>query len=537
MKKLLTLLIVLVAALATGCMEDTFSESSGDYAPPSGLKYMDVTNGREGKLIVSGVPSVSTGNLIPTFEIVGGFDANGNPLDASYMDYVSIANPATAQWNLRDKNEYPLDADGNPYTGGTNVNLLNAGVITIAEGNPFTVGDYTFSVRVSTQADGKTYATLFDPAFRITIEPLLPPFLLYQLKTQNLIWGDSDSKTVTPLIPIGNQDVSFELADNTDKLQIDPQTGSVSLSPAYQFTARETIYPTVRVVSNISGESVSFGSSLVVIVTDTPEQMPVESVHFFYPTLFTTGKHPTGGDGFTVQTPVKGLADQLWGPVANTEGRTFETPEERPETNTNQLIIESAVNSISGANSAWSEPVNCWLIMQTQDFTPYRTGYSLHMEYYYKGYFQNYMSDGRSPTLLEVYLSTDYTGGDIQHVDGTWTGNGTWTQINPIINWRRGTQTGPSYGAVVYVGTPYPGDQSGEDPDGVKTPDFQTTRRWLKCFLDITEYKDCKTFTVAFKIASYFTGTLKNNAEAPGRAGRYWITDFHYTATELELQP
>lgn len=523
------LFFLLISILLTACVDSTFNEQSADFAPPAGLKYMTIKNGREGKRIVSSRPSVTTGNLIPYFEIMEGYDGDGNVLDNSYMNFVSISNPAFSEWELSKDSVYPTDKDGNIFTGGTNVDLTQAGVITIDDGNNFSVGDYYFTIKVTTEHNGVTYSTVFDKAFQLTVEPLLPVYLLYQLKTQNLVYGDTESKTNAPLVPVGNTDVRFSLDNFMDKLSIDQTTGVVTLSPNYTYAGYDTIRPTINVTSNISEETVSFSGSLVVIVTDVEEVMPIESIYFFYPTLETTGNYPVGGDGFSVQELVRGASAKVWGRQTNSTASSFEAPPERPSVNSSaQRPLESTIHGSGG----YTTPSSYWAVMTTQDLSVYKMGYELMMRYYYMPAFQLYMEDGRTPSDLEVYISTDYTGGAIQYENGDWTENGTWTRINEEIVCNRGTRNGPPW-EDDFIGTPYPGDQLGPDPDGRKNLDIGTVYgRWIKCSYDITDYKDSQTFTVAFKVNTYFEGELLNNTSIPGRGGSYFLTDFHYVATE-----
>lgn len=525
MKRLL--IPLLFSVILVSCTEDAFVKQTDAIISPKDLKYMDITNAQEGKSIVSSAPTVSTGGLIPYFEIVNIVDENGNVLDESYMNYVTIANAETSKWNLTDKSEYPINEQGDTIKGGVNFDLSNAGVITIAEGNKFSNGDYYFTIKVTTETKDKTFSTVFEKAFHIYVKPLLPPFLLYQPKTQNLIYGLIDSKTSSPLIPIGNKDIIFELEDNVDKIMIESSTGVVSLTSDYVYNGYDTIAPNIKVTSNISGESVSFSGSLIIIVTDQPEVMPLESMYFFYPTLSTTGAYPTGGDGFTVQTLEKGISGRIWGPQANSVGGTFVAPPERPEANKAQKPIEAWTNSSASATT----PTNFWCVMTTQNLTIYNIGYKILMRYYYLPAFQSYLPDGRTPTDMEVYISTDYMGGVIQNTDGSWA-NGTWKRINEEIVCRIGTLNGEPWGEE-FTGTPYPGNQSGDDPDNKKNPERSPYHKWVQCSYDITDYKDCTNFTVAFKVASYFTGELLNNTTSPGRGGRYFMSDFHYVATEV----
>ena len=533
MKKLLFFCTVVV--FLSSCVEDTFMSSNDSGANPANLKYMSVTNAREGKTIISGAPTISTNNLVPYYEIVAGFDKAGNRLDESFMKYVSIFNADTVTWKLAEGLDYPVDENGDSIKGGIGFNLSKAGVISISDGHIFTVGEYYFSIKVTTKSKDQTYSTTFDKAFHIKIEPLLPSYLVYQLKTQNLVAGDPASKTNKPIIPSGNKNVSFALLTNTDKLTIDAVTGEVKLTPTYIFTKNDTIRPTIELTSNISGEKVTFASSLVVIVTDKPTAMPIETIYFFYPTLFTTGATPTGGDGFSVKVIEKGSCPRIWGERANSAAGSLVAPVERPVTNLGkQKILET--NTFTATSPITTKPTSSWCVTTTQDLSVYNIGYDLSFGYLYMPAYQIYMADGRTPTDLEVYISTDYTGGDIQDANGNWT-NGTWTKINQNmkcnISLANGGKNGAPWGAE-FTGTPYPGDQKGEDPEGRKDLVRGTVYgKWIKCSYDITSYKNSKSFTVAFRVASYFYDDLLNNTIVPGRGGSYFLSDFHYVAKEV----
>jgi hypothetical protein len=272
---------------------------------------------------------------------------------------------------------------------------------------------------------------------------------------------------------------------------------------------------------------------LVLIVTDKPEAMPVETIYFFYPTLKTSGSKPTGGDGFTVQVIEPGSCQSIWGVRTNSAAGSLVAPAERPKTNTNQTVLET--NTFTSSSPITTKPTSSWCITSTQDLSVYNIGYSLSFGFLYMPAYQNYMLDGRTPTDLEVYISTNYTGGAIQDKNGNWA-NGTWTKINQNlscgISLANGGKNGAPWGDT-FLGTPYPGDQKGPDPDGRKDLVRGTVYgKWIKCSYDITNYKNSKSFTVAFKVASYFYTDLLNNTTVPGRGGSYFLSDFHYVAKE-----
>jgi len=518
-----TWLLFLLCFVVVSCKDALRTNVPG---APTDLRYVSVSNAREGGEIVTAPPTVQTGGLTPTFELVGISRGDGSSLDDSYQNFVHIGVSELVDIPIDPDAGY-VDEDGNPITFFTAENTANNGIITVAAGHPFTAGDYYFDIKVTTHDGDIVHETVFENAFHLNVGPLLPATLVYTPKNQNLVYGQASSETSAPLMPSANPDVTFELETENDFLTIDGKTGAISLAPGYTYSGYDTLTPTVRVVSNISGEVTVFSNRITTIITDKPEEMPLETIYPFYPTLRTVGSKPTGGEGFTVQVIEPGTGDDIWGEVDNSTGRTFVAPPERPEENVEQTILETQTHNNSGITT----PTTSWMVTTTQDLTPYRYGYELSFNYYYMPHFQTYMANGGSPTDLEVYISTDYTGGQIQDAEGNWL-NGTWTQINADMRCWKGGPNGAPWGAE-FKGTPYPGDQTGADPDNRKRPELGTFYgRWVKCSYPIDSELITNNVTVAFKVASYFEGELSNNASAPGRGGIYFLTDFNYKAVE-----
>ncbi len=530
-KKLFLGLLCCLALTAITC-RDSLKEIN-KIGNPSQLTYLPVMDGREGVEVITARPTVQTGGLLPEFEIVSARTEDGTLIDASLLQYVSIARTTQVGISV-DPPDDIVDEDGNKITSVQAVNSANNGVITVASGHTLPVGDYYFTVKVNTQNGGVHYSTVFDDAFHLRVNPLLPDRMIYSPKNQNLVYGDPDAKTNAPIVPGGNPDIRFALGNHSEKLIIDELTGEISLAPGYVYSDRESLEMTVHAISNISGEVVIFEKVLTIVITDEPEEMSLETIYFFYPTLNTSTANPSGGSGFTVQAVVAGLAPRIWGFANNSAGTNFVAPEERPAGNTGQTILMAQTQQAGSPPK--TQPVNLWLVTSTQDLTPFQYGQKLSFHYYYNGAYVNYLSDGRTPTDLEVYISTDYTGGDIQDTDGNWL-NGTWVKVNQDVRCRLslgvsgGNSTGAPWGPE-FIGTPYPGNQDGADPDGRKTPGTTYYGKWLQCSYDISVDKISPTFTVAFKVASYFEGELTNNAASPGRGGTYFLSDFYYKAVE-----
>lgn len=494
---------------------------------PSDLRYISVTDLREGKGIQTAPPTVQTGGLLPEFEIVSVRNEEGNVLDDAYMQFISIGGSTSTDIPVKP-NERAVDENGNPITSVSVVNKANNGVITVAAGHNFPVGNYYFTIKVTTKSGGMEHSAVFDDAFQLYVAPLLPNIMVYSPKNQNLVYGDAESKTSAPLLPNSNPDVTFELVDHQDKLFIDPETGEISLAPSFVFSERTVLHPVVKIVSNISGEAVEFENKITTVITDVPEVMPVETIYFFYPTLYTSGKFPIGGDGFAIQT-VGGIGSEIaavFGTSTNSAGN-IDIPLERPADNTAQTVLE-----IRPYRQTTTDPLNAWMVIPTQDLTPFQYGYQLSFNFYYKNTYVAYLEDGRTPTDLEVYISTDYTGGILQDESGNWL-NGTWTKVNTNENMKVqiGSATGTDWGATT-IGMPYPGNQAGADPDGRKNTLKNAASRWVSCTYEIPIDEISSTFTVAIKFASYFEGQLLNTTEIPGRGGVWFLNDFHYKAVE-----
>jgi hypothetical protein len=505
------------------CDNSSFADDVVKSNTPTDLRYMDITGAREGKSVRTNAPTVDTGDAIPVFELVSIAKADGTVLDESYSQFVSIGQTTSKEIKV-------LDANGNIVATTIAYDTSQNGIITVAEGNKFTVGDYYFTIKVTTDVKGLISSTVFEKAFRLNVGPLLPSVLIYSPKNQNLVVGTGNKSTV-PIVPNSNPAIKFELGSITDKLVIDGTTGVISLSPSYRYTAQETLNPIVKIISTISNESVPFANVVNLIVSDTPVPVPLSSILFFYPTLKTTGSFPAGGDGFGVQVDVLGNGEDVWGELDNSTARAFVAPTERPSGNTAQTILEVQTNRV-----AVTDPTSSWMVATTQDLTPFQYGFKLSFTYHYMPAFQTYLADGRTPVDIEVYISTNYKGGDIQDASGKWL-NGTWTQVNKAMKCQRSegvsgsNSTGAPWGTE-FIGTPYPGDQKGLDPDGRKNPSTTFYNKWIRCTYDIPVSQISKNYTVAFKVASYFTGSLLNNATVPGRGGSFYFSDLYFKASE-----
>ena len=93
------------------------------------------------------------------------------------------------------------------------------------------------------------------------------------------------------------------MGSDQDKLTIDSSTGEITLNNSYSITESIDISPIINVVSNISGEVVSFENILNIRLSQTPEPIETSVNYFFYPSLKpkSKGNLAAGGDGYSRQ--------------------------------------------------------------------------------------------------------------------------------------------------------------------------------------------------------------------------------------------
>ncbi len=506
MKNLKLLSSIFALFFLLGCNEDTFLENpiNADIDAPRNLIYQDLKNVREFSFVKSNVPTIESGGLIPTFEIVSARKEDGTMLDATYMDHVSIQNPAEITIDLDSENYYVVNGD--TIKTQKSIDSRNNGLITIADENNFGIGDYYFSIKATTNNGESALSSTFEDAFHISVGPELVTNLLYSPLAQNLVVG-AGATTTQPFLITGNPDVVFALGSDDDKLNIDSQTGVISLEPSYTTVENDTIYPMVEVTSNISGEKTQFQgeSFLLLVASNTPVDLPKQTKYFFYPTLQANNK--IYGYSVDVIDPGSVTASNIWrqtgpSPLANLEDGL-------PTIDGKKAIFTNGV--VGGV----STPHESDVIINTQDLSQFSLGFNLSAVFYTQNRFVEYLTDGRTPSDLEIYISTDYTGDNL---------SATWTQVNDQVACQINSVT-----STPFIGTPYPGDQNKADPDGRKDPTRNADGRWVRCELDLNPYKQEKNFTLKFKYASYFTGSISG---ATGRMGRYLISDVHFKATE-----
>ncbi|MGQ1891075.1 hypothetical protein ACT29H_11610 [Thermophagus sp. OGC60D27] len=510
MKKNLFLIFgfVCLNLIGFGCTEDSFYSSEGKYQNPYDLRYADVLNAREYSSIHTGKPTVMTGGLIPVFEIVSIKDGDGNLLTGEYLSTVSILNADTIENSLDADDWYVLDGDTvKSYTG---VDSYEAGMIVIEDENPYGIGDYYFTIKVTvTTPEGEKLSTTFEDAFHLQIGPKLVNNLLYWPIVQNIV-VEGSSSTTKPFILEGNSEVIFSLESDTEKLTIDSETGVVSLIAGYSVTENDTLIPTIKVTSKISGEEVSFQGEdfLKLIVSKDPlEDIPsVDMINIFYPTM--EARNSIYGYTYKIVSAGSVSEANVWTPQSfknSFPGAVDERPAD----------IASSIKSImTNVTSGDNLPHESWVIMNSQNISLYKNDFDMEAIFYIQNKYVEYLDDGRTPTNLSVKVTTEYTG-DVQKT--------VWEDVSDIVVCA--IQNDPEN---TFVGLPYPGDQTGDDPDGKKGPNADG--RWVKCVLDLSPYKESKNFTLAFHLESLYDGVIVYNGTPGGRPGRYYISDVHYVA-------
>ncbi|MCT4589158.1 MAG: hypothetical protein N4A71_15150 [Carboxylicivirga sp.] len=497
MKKIAILSMAMMLSIFFACQEDTFIEDTEMvYGPPAGLKYMDMVGAREGQRIISFPPAVETDGLIPSFEIVKVKDGSGNALSEEQMAFISIENP-----------EVEILVSEETGEDVTAINYKNAGRITIADGNLLTIDNYSFDIKVSTQASeaAKVLETVFEDGFKLSVGPVLVNNLNYMPKTQNLLLDGSKETSKPSLGKKANTDVQFVLASHTDIFTINAETGIIKLKDGATVEAG-TYYPQVNVINNISEEVVVFEgeSFLTIIVSESPVEIPLKTFKFFYPTL--EAENTMYGYRKIVTTAGAVADNKTW----IQSGACPLAADDRPDAAAGAKSIFT--NIVIGGESL---PHESWVVMNSQNLEDYSFGYDLSAVFWMKNQYVEYMTDGRTPTDLEVYVSSDFASS---------VEDATWEKVNMKLKCEINNS------GEIIDGTPYPGDQQGDNPDGLKSTGANADAKWVKCVLDLAPYKELSNFTIAFKFASYFDGSISGST---GRGGRYYISDVHMQATEL----
>ncbi|MCG9972543.1 hypothetical protein [Christiangramia crocea] len=501
MKTLRLVIFFVTALLFFNCEKEPIKGStSKDSIAPISMSYVDLTNVREYSRITSGIPFVSANNETVYFEVVSVRNEEGI-LDETYLEHVTIMNPVEDTIVSEDYGDINFVDPG------------GAGTIIIEEGNNFGYGDYYFTVKATIKRDGKEYSNVFEDVLHLNIGPQLVSAINYCPVTYNLVEGEGLA-TSEATVASGNPDVRYELASDTDKLTIDPTTGVISLKPSYQVSETEKIEPSINVISNISEEVVTMESGIIrIFASKEAENVKTPTNYFFYPTLEETSTR----FGYTR------IVEERGGLKVTTNKKNKVWKRIKPTSLADSIRSDAGVNgtkALSTFNVDWgpkgSKRHVSWVIMNPQNLTTYAGCYRAEATFWIRNYGIEYLNDGRTPSGLEIFVTDNFTG-EIETTN--------FTQINDILSCQINNE------GEVFLGTPYPGNQEGPDPDGLKDPTRNADGEWVKCTLDLTPYLGQENFVLAFKYASYFQGKII--AGEDGFAGGHQISDVHYKANEL----
>lgn len=517
-------LSIFVMLLSQSCEQDepSFGEDLQVAVLPTELSYPEILNVREFSYIESAVPFMNTNGHPVTFELVS-IKKGEEILDASFLSSVNVLNYSIKESEIEDSS----DPD-NSWIVYTN-DLSEMGKVIIEEGNPFSNGEYFFTFKISAQINGVIESNVFEDALRLMIGPDLADGIAYCPFNMNFVSGENTSSNPVELFG-GNADVRYELGSESDKLSIDAVTGAISLNSSYSITATEVLKPIINVVSNITDEVVSFEESFTATISTTPVALDKENDYFFFPTLRTTAKKNVGlgGDGYSrVFIEHKGvqagdaeetsdwyITNALW--KSHKKATTFLPPVPTPD-----AVAVRTDAGVSGTTKLqmpfWTivNPSDTWIVMDPQNLALFEGCFDSKAVFWYNLFLNNvacYELDGSTPIGLEVYITTNYTG------DTTST---EWTQVNDMLECEIDDN------GTIFTGTPYPGDQTGLDPDGLKDPTKNANNLWVRGELNLEDYKTETSFTIAFRVKTYFD--TAPNCPVNGSAS---ISNIHFVASE-----
>ncbi|GAL82057.1 hypothetical protein JCM19274_2768 [Algibacter lectus] len=163
--------------------------------------------------------------------------------------------------------------------------------------------------------------------------------------------------------------------------------------------------------------------------------------------------------------------------------------------------------------------------MNAQDLSAYELGFDLEMEILTMNRYIEYMdTDGSSPCLMEVYVSTDYSG-DFE--------NATWTEITNQLE--SNIDKGGFIEGNEFAGLPYPGDQNLvglPNPDGLKDPAKNADGKWVRSTFNMVDYIGMSNVTFAVRVYTTFPGESIAYTGGRNRIGRFLISDFNVKGRE-----
>lgn len=509
----LSYLAIIVTLLLQSCDDkSSFGEDLQVAVLPTDLSYPDILNAREFSYIESAVPMMNSNGHPVLFELLS-IKKGEEMLDASYLDIVSVLNYSVIETHWKQVSDTL-----NKYTLYTN-DLGEAGKIVIKDKNPFANGEYFFTMKASVEINGVMESTVFEDALRLYIGPELAEGIAYCPFKMNFVNGESTTSEPVALYG-GNPDVRYELGSESDKLSIDASTGVISLNPSYTVSATEYLFPIINVVSNVSEEIVPFEGTFTAVLSATPIDLEKEADYFFFPTLKLTNNNNVnvGGNGYSLQVvEYHTLPENNWFNM----NALWRNHKNSPVVNTPDAVAVRADAGVTGTqtleHSLWTivEPSESWIVMDPVNLALYQGCFDTKAVFWYNLFlneFSGYELDGSTPIDLEVHITNNYTG-DVTTTD--------WTQVNDMLECEINDN------GTIFTGTPYPGDQTGADPDGRKDPTNSPNNLWVRGELNLDDYKTEASFTIAFRLKTYFE-------TAPNLPvnGKVQLSNVHFVASE-----
>ena len=500
------------------CEESSFGEDLQVSKLPVSIEYPEILNSREFSYIESASPFIDANGHSVEFELVSVRKGN-ETLDDTYLEFVSVVNA-----------EY-IEAT-NPITEGEMYieDLGSMGTIIIQDGNPFGYGDYYFTIRLTTNDEaGNVITEIYEDAFHLNVAPGLVEGMSYCPFKMNFVSGESTSSDPAELFG-GNPDIRYELATESDKLTIDTATGAISLNSSYSISETEILKPIINVISNVTDESTSFENTFTAILSATPVEVEKEANYFFFPTLRTTAKKNVGlgGEGYS-RVFVEHLGIKAGDPeetsdwyITNALWKSHKNANKYlPPVKTDDAVAirdAAGVSNTTKLQMPWwtiENPSDSWIVIDPVNLGLYEGCFNSKAVFWYNLFLNEYSAyelDGSTPIGLEVKITDNYTG------DVTTT---SWTQVNDVLECEIDNN------GTIFTGMPYPGDQTGLDPDGVKDPAKNANNLWVRCELNLEDYKDASAFTIAFRVKTYFDTTP--NLPVNGMAQ---LSNVHFVALE-----
>jgi len=497
-----TAILAIFISLACTNDDSSFGKDLQVEALPTSLSYTDILNAREFARVESSVPFVNSNGHPVVYEILH-VKKDGNILDPSYLEKVTIKAPDTT---------YLVHKDPEVDITIETIDISKAGQVTIEDENLFGYGDYYFTMRTSVSINGVMESTVFDDVLHLNVGPGLVDAISYCPAKINYVNGEA-TVSEEPSVFGGNEDFRYELKTEMDKLIIDEITGVVSANPAYAAEETEFLNPMINVVSNVSEEIITFENVFTAVLSKESVVLEKDTDYFFYPPLKPKAANntPLGGVGYSVDMAHYATAAGWIKKVyysANKGANLLTFPEVIAKRNA------ANVTGVKGLNVSffgpYTDPFETWCIADPVNLSSYAGCFDSKVEFWVKQSIpQNIIDDAGlelSPIAFDVHITNNYTG------DVTTTA---WTQVNELLTCKIG-ENGEDF-----TGMPYPLSgtiaESPSDASGI----------WVRCAMDLSDYKDESKFTIAFKTKSNYETPLS----IPLR-GTVNISDLHFVAIE-----